>query len=207
MGENYLKSGFNGKKILVLGESHYCTKELAEGGRCCPLCRIENMESDCFSQTEDVIDHFVYNYSGEPYAQTFLCFERSMMGKELSNDERIEFWNSIIFYNYIQFSQARPRIAPQQIHWEKSELAFLELLKKYMPDFIIIWGERLYNGLPDWDGSHSVLEVDGKSTDVWTYNINGKSIPAIKVHHPSSPLGKRWLYWNRFYNAFFEKYK
>ena len=34
IGKNYLTKGYQGKRILVLGESHYCSKELSEGGRC-----------------------------------------------------------------------------------------------------------------------------------------------------------------------------
>ena len=69
-----------------------------------------------------------------------------------------------------------------------------------MPDYIIVWGVRLYNGLPDWNGVGSKLFInEHDSTDIWSYTINGKSIPAIKVHHPSSPSGKSWSFWHEFY--------
>lgn len=203
VGRNYQSTGYKGKRILVLGESHYCIKDLEPGGRCCPLCKRENMKDDCYSQTEDVVNTFVYEYSGERYLQTFLCFERAVVGKELTQKEREEFWQSVMFYNYIQFSQNGARIAPQADHWGKSELAFKELLEKYMPDYIIVWGSRLYNGLPNWDGECSVLQInENAQTDVWTYTIKGKRIPAIKVHHPSTPSGKSWNYWHEFYKKF-----
>ena len=51
-----------------------------------------------------------------------------------------------------------------------------------MPDYIIVWGARLSNGLSDWDGEGSILQInENAKTDVWTYNIKGKRIPAIKV--------------------------
>ena len=203
VGKNYQSTGYNGKRILVLGESHYCIKDLEPGGRCCPLCKKENMKDDCYSQTEDVVNTFIHYYDGERYLQTFLCFERAIVGKELTQEEREELWQSVMFYNYIQFSQSGARIAPQADHWEKSELAFRELLEEYMPDYIIVWGARLYNGLPNWDGEGSVLQIsENAKTDVWTYNVKGKRIPAIKVHHPSSPSGKSWNYWHEFYKKF-----
>lgn len=206
VGKNYFSSGLRGMKILILGESHYCTSELKPNGRCFPFCRKENMKSDCFSQTNDVVSNFVYDYAGEGYLQTFLCFERAVIGKELSQQEREDFWNGVIFYNYIQFSQSGPRIAPQQEHWEHSELALKELLEEYMPDYIIAWGARLYGGLPDWGGVGSKLYInESDCTDVWTYNINGKEIPLLKVHHPSSPSGKSWPYWHEFYKEFLIK--
>lgn len=203
IGKNYLSIGYKGNHILVLGESHYCKKELLEGGKCYPLCKIESMREDCFSQTEDVISHFLYNYTGEPYERTFVCFERAVVGKELTQKEREEFWQGIMFYNYIQFSQSGPRKAPLPEHWSESEVAFKEILENYMPDCIIVWGVRLYGGLPNWGGTATKLYITEKdSTDVWTYTINGKQIPAIKIHHPSSPKGKSWEYWHEFYKKF-----
>ena len=49
------------------------------------------MKEDCYSQTEDVVDGFIYEYDGSKYYQTFLCFERAILGKELSQEEREEF--------------------------------------------------------------------------------------------------------------------
>ena len=82
--------------------------------------------------------------------------------------------------------------------------SFKELLEIYLPDYIIVWGARLYNyWLPDWGGNGSVLQIrDNAKTDVWTYTIKGKRISAIKVHHPSSPSGKSWNYWHEFYKKF-----
>ena len=94
VGKNYSSSGYKGKRILVLGESHYCG-ELNEGGICHPLCSREKIQSDCFSFTEDVIHDYIYSYRGEPYQQTFLCFERGVLGKELTQQEREEFWQSV----------------------------------------------------------------------------------------------------------------
>lgn len=205
VGSKYNTEGFNGKKVLVLGESHYCRNELSEGGRCFPSCRVENMKDDCYSQTEDVIEGFVYCYSGERYQQTFLCFERAVLGKELTQIEREDFWDRIVFYNYIQFSQSGPRKTLQANDWALSEMAFHELLEEFMPDYIIVWGARLYNLLPDFNGKHSVLSIsETDKTDIWTYKINDKDIPAIKVSHPSSPVGKEWSRWHKYYAKFLD---
>lgn len=86
---------------------------------------------------------------------------------------------------------------PQNEHWANSEKAFKELLETYSPDYIIVWGVRLYNGLPGFGGEGHKLTLDnGDATDYWTYTINGKEIPALKIHHPSAPTGKNWEYWH-----------
>lgn len=204
-----LTDGFNGLRLLILGESHYCSSELMPNGRCFPTCIKENMKSDCFVKTQDVVEDFVYNYEKvlteyKRILGTFLCFERAVLGKELSQKEREKFWESVIFYNYIQYSQSGPRGKLQQVSWEQSELAFKELLELYMPDRIIVWGARLYNDvLPNWGGVGSKLYInENDCTDIWTYTIKGKEIPAMKVLHPSTPRGKCWLFWHEFHKKF-----
>lgn len=204
IGENYQSKGFRGKKILVLGESHYCDTPLIEGGKCYPLCNKQKMISSCNDFTKDVINDVIYKYDGKKrYMQTFVCFERAVSGKELNQKEREDFWKSVIFYNYIQYALSGPGIAPKAKYWKESEDAFKEVLEEYLPDYIIVWGNRLYNGLPDWNGEASILEIDeDKKTDVWTYTIKGKKIPAMKVLHPCSSRGKAWSYWHDFYKKF-----
>ena len=197
VGKNHATTGYHGKKILVLGESHYCDKELAKGGRCYPTCKKEQMDKACFSQTHDVVQEAVYEYNGQPYLRCFVTLERAVTGKELSQQEREDFWQSVIFYNYIQYAVTRPGESPNNEYWGKSEKAFVELLEYYMPDYIIVWGARLYNGLPDLGGHALKLNVSDEYTaDVWVYPIHGKNIPALKIYHPSMPRGKNWHFWH-----------
>ena len=60
VGEYYKEvEGFQGKKILVLGDSHYCAKECSENGCCYPKCESAEEQnkkfSTCFSMTNDLI--------------------------------------------------------------------------------------------------------------------------------------------------------
>lgn len=205
IGKNYLTKGYQGKHILILGESHYCSEELSEGGRCHPQCKEENMFVDCISQTKDVVQEAVYDYRGLPYQQTFLCFERAVAGKKLTQTEREEFWEGVAFYNYVQFAQSGPRTAPKPEHWVYSEKAFKLLLSVYEPDYIIVWGVRLYNNIPKWGAQECKLELgDGDTADYRIYSTPGKEIPVLKVHHPSAPTGKNWEYWHEVISKFFD---
>ena len=184
VGSEYNSGGVYGKKVLVLGESHY------------------GDATDATDETIGVVKEFVYKYWGAPYQQTFLCFERALAGRELNQEEREQLWNSIMFYNYFQKSTTGPRTEPDMTAQKDSEEAFRELLESYQPDAIIVWGQRLYNLLPAWDGNESSIEVDGDSCPVWYYPIKGKSIPAMRVYHPSAPAGKNWELWHQFHKAF-----
>lgn len=199
VGTDYATGGVFKKKLLVLGESHYCFD--VEKGKC-PGCSVENMQDACHSQTEDVIEEFVSDYRGDSYQQTFLAFERALAGREISGEERKQLWNSVIFYNYFQLATYGPRQEPNTEAKQMSDAAFRQLLEEFMPDAVIVWGVRLYNLLPGWDGAETAICAEVDSMPVWHYNINGKDIPAMCVHHPSSPTGKSWPYWNQFCKAF-----
>lgn len=199
VGKDYANGGVFKKKVLILGESHYCFD--AEEGNC-PGCNATNMKAECHSQTEDVIEEFISDYRGDSYQQTFLAFERALAGREINEDERQQLWNSVVFYNYFQLDTTGARQAPNMEAQEMSEASFRQLLEELMPDAIIVWGVRLYDLLPGWDGKETTLDVGEESTRVWHYTINGKDIPAMCVYHPGSPIGKSWPYWHQFCKAF-----
>ena len=87
-GENYLTSGFKGKKILVIGESFYCSEEEAVA-----------------TLTDKVVTDYLairnaeYRENNGRWTNTYLKFERSLVGKETTPEESREIWNSIAFYN------------------------------------------------------------------------------------------------------------
>lgn len=212
VGKDY-QNGFGETKLklLVLGESHYCN---ALGKGICTDCCLQNClnqgysKADYVEQTITYIDELVHAYTGELYQQTGLCFERAVVGRELSDFEREDFWNHVVFYNYIQ--KDLPKRENERTPITENDLigaedAFREVLETYMPDRVVALGARLFDGLlPNWKGGvGSKLKLsDGNETDIWTYQVNGKSIPVMRIHHPSTPSGKAWEYWHKFYEVF-----
>jgi hypothetical protein len=201
IGENYGTTGFKGKKILVLGESHYCKEELSEGGRCFPSCTKAKMRVACHNETINCISDFVETHKN---FKQYRNFEKTIYGRALTDEESAEFWNGIVFYNYVQYSVGNaPRVCVPEKYWEKSEEAFKEVLEKFMPDYILIWGvSRLWQNLPNWGGRESQVEIDGERLKVWIYTINGKEIPAMACYHPSTKDGSDYEYWHPFYKKF-----
>lgn len=201
VGKNYESGLFNGKKILVLGESHYCQIERGKDGRCQQLCAKKLMNDICFNQTNDVIEE-IKNQVWR--SRTFSNFERTIFGKVPIQKERESFWDSVIFYNYLQYAQSGPTRQLDQTSeaYRDSELAFKELLETYMPDYIIAWGMRLYNIAPDWGGKQSSIEIeDNGNAIVWSYVINQKEIPTLFIHHPAY-AGYSWHNWHPFIKKF-----
>ena len=143
IGKNYETKGFNNIKLLVLGESHYC----GDRGKC-EVCGVSSKRKDCNNFTIRVVEDGFLSYKKgegkfEDWMRTFTRFTNVLLGDQANNDALHEFWDSIIFYNYVQSSTTSPRVPPTQEQFEESEIAFFEVLNQYTPDLIIVWGYRL----------------------------------------------------------------
>jgi hypothetical protein len=182
IGSNYFKTGFNGLKLLILGESHYC-------GEGCEDCGSQHYK-ECFSFTQNVMEEYFSYKNGEVenkrWMNTYTKFANAVFGYKLTNEELLAFWESVIFYNYVQFSTDGPRIAPRYEQFKNSEEAFLELLSIYKPDIVIGWGMRLQGNMPTsgrW-GNENLL--DNKNEKFYYLRIDNIEIPIYFTYHPSS---------------------
>ena len=208
VGEYYKEGvGFLGKKILVLGDSHYCENECSENGRCYPKCEYEKMRIGvCDRMTNDLMidEYFHSRKQGGAMARhlhTILNFEKNIFNYTPTLEESTNFWNSVIFYNYKQHSQPKPGEERNTSYEEKQEyrMAFEEILQEYKPKYIVVWSKTLFT--KDWlpDGAKDVpdytltVEKDGNIYDapVRTFiTSDGTEIPAIITQHPCCRYGK-----------------
>ena len=125
-----------------------------------------------------------------------------MVNKETSMAESATIWNSLLFYNYVQELMSGPREAPTRGQYAASADAFFEVLEKYRPEVIIVWGKRLWENLPNvkWEDGERVL-VDGYEVDNGYYCLNnGYKVLAFCVYHPSASYS--WDYWHRVIKLF-----
>jgi hypothetical protein len=183
IGEYYQNRGFDGKKILVLGESHYC-------GGCDKCGSLQNDDEECRELTTAVVNKFFAYKKGranhESWMRTLTRFTNVLCGEHIENKMVIDFWNSILFYNYVQSASiGEPRNSPKEEDFSNSETAFFEVLNEFQPDLIIVWGERLWNKMPG-NGHWGNEVLDGKYGKVYYYSARSKDIPAFYVYHPSS---------------------
>ena len=150
VGKKY-NEGIGGKKILVLGESHYCAKP----------------EDDTPFVTRKVIENLLDPATEhESYKNTYTKFERALAGKVLDWQEKVDLWNSVIFYNFVQRPMSGPRISPEPGDFKDSYAAFFE-----------------------------VLEADGTCQETWIYTLSGgKRVLVLPILHPSS--GFSWDFWH-----------
>ncbi|HZL11861.1 MAG TPA: hypothetical protein VFC65_17905 [Prolixibacteraceae bacterium] len=184
VGENYSTTGISGKKILLLGESHIC-------GGCNDCGNLDYTDTDCREFTTNTINTFLKYKSGEHehkgWMNTYTKVGNILYNKGLSSGETAAFWDSIIFYNYVQYSTDKARVSPVNEEFEKSSAAFFEILEAYKPDLIFVWGERLWDQLPfSEDFGEDIIIENSNGGKFYYYTIDEKKIPIYMVNHPSS---------------------
>jgi hypothetical protein len=188
VGRNYENGGIFNKKLLVLGESHYC------GG--CNQCGLK-YGKECEEFTKDTVINYLNGVKGN-WTPTYRKFERSLVNEYTTNERSKEIWNSLAFFNFLQVDMVNPRKGGIPEEYEEGRVAFLEVLNELQPDLVIVWGiNRLYENLPGkecgWiDGAE--FKVDNYSIPNGYYQLNsGKKTKVIAVYHPSS--GYSWDWW------------
>lgn len=150
VGSEYAQ-GIKGKRVMVLGESHYCAHE-----------------SEAVTQLTINIIHHILNPDNEHegFMNTYTKFGRALVGKEQYDKNRAAVWNSVLFYNFVQVPISEARKAPKRENFIDAEAAYFKVLGQYQPDCVIVWGNRLYNNLlrKGYQTEDLVL-LDGKSIE------------------------------------------
>ena len=190
-GNNKEKNN-KGKKVLVLGESFYWDDE--DDG---------NAKMFVHELIEDFIDpqsEFL------PYKRTFIKFERAMAGRELNKEKSKEFWEHVMFYNYVQEPLRGTRMSPTAEQFGKAAGLFYSLLKSCRPNLVIAWGNRLYNNLPSKGvikgNVGKFVEVEDNFYETWNYDIEEKVVSVLGIYHPSAAFD--WGYWHQVIIKFFD---
>lgn len=189
VGSQYAK-GISGKRVLVLGESHYCAHE-----------------SEALPQITINIIHHILNPDSEHegFMNTYTKFGRALAGSEQYNKDREAVWNSILFYNFVQVPISEARKAPKKQDFVDATFPFFTVLEQYKPDCVIVWGSRLYNNLPRRGYQTEDLKLlDGKINETWAYELSdGHKVSLLPITHPSARFTPE--YWHQAITNFVER--
>lgn len=179
VGKSYHNGGIFGKKIMALGDSHYGTEQNA-------------------NITREVLGWYLdKSVEREGWMNTYLKFERSLVGRETTAEESNDIWQSILFYNYLQVLLTQPREAGTDKQYKESSAAFFQVMEQYQPDVLIVWSKRLWQKLP-WEGwSEGVSKnINGYDIDNGCYTLsNGHKVKVFCIYHPS--VGYDWSFWHK----------
>ena len=196
IGNQYHNGGIFKKKILIVGESHYC------GG--CDECGLKyNQHCTDLTTTKCIQDYLDPNCEREPWMKTFLKFERSLVNFETDAEDREKIWNSVAFFNFLQVAMNGARESGSPEDYEEGAEAFLEVINDLKPELIIVWGVgKLYYSLPEqsWEEGETVT-VDGYNVLNGYYTLNdGHKSRIFFVYHPS--VGYSWDWWYKVFSHF-----
>ena len=196
VGSSYADGGLFGKRIMVLGESHYCDEGCADCGDC-----LRHREWMGF--TNGVVKQYLDDrVERQRWMQTLLKFERSLVGRETDQALRQRIWQSVVFYNYLQVAMGGPREAGTSAQYRQAGDALVEVMDKYQPEYVIAWGKRLWSNMPGerWREGEDIV-VDGYHVATGAYFLsNGRQVKVMAVNHPS--VGYPWDYWSRVIQDF-----
>ena len=190
VGKDYYNNRvFFKKKILILGESHYCQYDCKY--RYCG--DISNKQEKCRKMTEQVINEQI-SEDGNKFA-IYTKVAKLLLDKvDIDRSDKIEFWNSVSYYNYIQESLYGPRKRPTQEMWINSEKPFKEVMNELIPDFLLILGSDLWQHMSgieilDWEKG-PLIKDESQKEQTWYYPFYSdkkeKRTLALWINHPSS---------------------
>jgi len=179
VGDNYDK-GINGKKVMALGYSIYGNKP----------------EDAAPEATQNRMEWYldVEHVEFDLWMSTYTKFIRALSGEQIKRAESNDWWQKLMFYNYVQEPLTGARVVPSDEQLIASVDPFKAVLKAYLPDVILTWGKSLYQILPGFGGK-KVESIDGNG--VWIYNIDGHKIYVLEMTHPS--VGYSWEYWHEVF--------
>ncbi|MDE6140909.1 MAG: hypothetical protein K2F95_08175 [Alistipes sp.] len=184
-GAESATGGIFGKRILVLGESHYC--------------------QDHDAPTENLTREAVEKYLAGEYIQSFKLFEQSLVGAKTDMSQRRQIWDSLLFYNFVQNPLGEtPRQKLAVDNPDRSTDAFFEVLEEHRPQYIIAWGYRLWDkAMPTkrWTWGDKIV-IEGLPPIKFGYYTlaDGTRVKAVPVKHPSA--GYSWSKWHQFIEQF-----
>jgi hypothetical protein len=128
-------------RLLILGESHY--RDMSDG---------RNQEV-LFTQ-QSIKSYLGLPSRRWPPSPYWTKIGRVIAGCERYND-RLAFWESIAFYNYIQCFQDIGK-DPSGDAYKTSSTAFEEILQGLKPEAIIVFSQRLWGRIKDIVGDRGI---------------------------------------------------
>jgi len=130
VGKDYWDKGLAGRRLLILGESHYGEKG-----------------SEYPGFTSEVVKEWGQNKRAAFFTKICnLCLNKE--DNSVSDEERSDFWEKVSFYNYIQELLPGPRCRPTEEMWAAGATPFLQVVKDLKPNLILVLGKELEGHLP-----------------------------------------------------------
>ncbi len=154
IGQHYTE-GVEGKRLLILGESHH-------GGEGCHYSdfTIETIRKEALGE------------NGHRRRAFFTRVLHLIVGGRggVPADERIKFWNNVAFYNFIQTALETARQRPTYEMWQAAHAPLLHTIEDLKPEMILVLGKALQENLPSLPHHIITCGINHPSAKGFTYD-------------------------------------
>lgn len=137
VGKDYGGNGsIFGKRLCVVGASHYADVEDFQCG---------NDRKNWRKMTLKVVQDYLDPGFHARWKSTYTKFVNAFFGRGTSVEERRRFFDSIVFFNYLQRLEGRNGndSHPEYYAEERHFLAFREIVSATRPDVVVVWGSKV----------------------------------------------------------------
>ena len=130
IGNRYATDGIRGKRLLILGESHYGKPDDQYLGFTSKVISDEALKKGSFAIYAKIL--------------------RLVMGTNagLSNEERADFWQRVAFCNFIQTILVGTAYRPTDKMWNEAREPLLQTLREITPTIVLVLGFAVRDHLP-----------------------------------------------------------
>lgn len=211
VGKHYEQGFMNGKKVLVLGASHYClcndqsedfhcpvwgdctsteTRDSSNYNTCCPAYINNRWVEDGIKLEDDTITE-IENFFDVPSSyKTYSNFTNFIIDYFGINDAE-DVWNRLAFVNYAQYflpTILTPAFDEKDV---RNFEAFLLTLQELKPDIVIVWGTKTRDHFRKQYIQKMVSKLTMRENDYfWDLDYKGNTYILVNCWHPSDHF--RW---------------
>lgn len=181
VGSNYSTAGLRNQRIMIVGESSYDKDAKREG-------------YDIANQTINVGADAIGYDGGRGYwndSRFYTRIARMFEFNPRSFAHRKEFWDSVVYYNFLQIVLTKPRQNPPSDSWTEARGAFLETIEEFKPEIILSFSKRMWPHLPKLDDSGIPNDFGVQCREARISTPGGHNARLIGFDHPTS-YGFRW---------------
>jgi hypothetical protein len=158
IGSKYATEGFNGLRVLVVGESHYGDKRYER-----PTVTPEIVKALALGETHPNALQKLPKH--RHFAKILAAVNNVSRSGLFSTNQRREFWSRVAYFNFVQEFMRATRKDPTPEAWARGTLAFREVLVALDPELVLCFSSRNGDRLKSLAGA----------------------VPVAVVNHPSSP--------------------
>jgi hypothetical protein len=183
IGTEYEGEGLWGRRVLIVGESHYDEwADLPIEGRPPPLVTKHELPQ---TFTEECIRDVA---SGEGGARFWTLVRLRLGGAEYDRQQPSIFWSKVAFYDFIQSAvEGGPGSRPTPVQWQAAAMPFREALETLRPDRVLFTGRQLWEHVPARDDKLPDIEYEGHKLPLEVFTLNDrKTVFVTATGHPRS---------------------